>query len=326
MSQRDLVAELRAARVVAPSHVRDQRAPDRRSRDARRARRFTWRRALVIALPVAAAVAAAVVVTRPSPQQPGVTGRAGARPSSRTPATTVAQGAGCTKSAAGTRGSPAPPTRAPALRRVPVAARRDAEGRLGRRQARAARSPRHSAATPSRCTRRPRRTPATADLTLKVPRSHVGQAIARLSALGTIIGEQVDVQDAQAGLNATDRTIARLQRQLGALRAQEQTDAVSADRRAHVAHRAAAAAAGRDARARTSYATVRLHLATSRPPRRRITATARCTASASPSAGSGSARSTRSRSAARSCCSSGSAGSSSRTIRRRREDALLSRP
>ena len=51
-----------------------------------------------------------------------------------------------------------------------------------------------------------------ADLTLRIPRAHVQEAIARLSALGTITGEQVDVQDLQAGVNATDRTIARLQR------------------------------------------------------------------------------------------------------------------
>src|SRR5438876_36394 len=68
---------------------------------------------------------------------------------------------------------------------------------------------------------------ASADLTLKVPRAHVAQAISRLSALGTIVGEQVDVQDAQAGLNATTLRIARLQRQLADLRAETvQTDAV----------------------------------------------------------------------------------------------------
>src|SRR5689334_18489168 len=65
MSQRDLAAELRAARTAAPDHVREQvrliaaaaTPPPRRS---------TWRRAVVLAVPVAAAVAAAVIVTRPS--------------------------------------------------------------------------------------------------------------------------------------------------------------------------------------------------------------------------------------------------------------------
>ena len=47
----------------------------------------------------------------------------------------------------------------------------------------------------------------TAGSVLRVPRAHVQQAIGRLSALGTIVGEQVDIQDLQAGINATDRTI-----------------------------------------------------------------------------------------------------------------------
>src|SRR5436190_2497487 len=65
MSQRDLVAELRGARLAAPDHLREQvRLIAGSARPP--AKRFTWRRALVVALPVAAAVAAVVVVTRPS--------------------------------------------------------------------------------------------------------------------------------------------------------------------------------------------------------------------------------------------------------------------
>src|SRR5204862_8365565 len=68
MSQRDLVAELHGARIPAPPHVRGQfrhivavaPAPPRR---------FTWRRALVIAVPAVAAIAAAVLITRPSSNQ-----------------------------------------------------------------------------------------------------------------------------------------------------------------------------------------------------------------------------------------------------------------
>jgi len=65
MSQRDLAAELRAARVVAPDHVREQVRLIAAAATPP-ARRFTWRRALVIAVPAAAAIAAAVIVTRPS--------------------------------------------------------------------------------------------------------------------------------------------------------------------------------------------------------------------------------------------------------------------
>jgi hypothetical protein len=91
----------------------------------------------------------------------------------------------------------------------------------------------------------------------------VTEAISRLSALGTIVAEQVDVQDVQAGLNATDRRIARLQKQLAVVRAQDvQTDAVK---------RQIAALTARIERLQrqeaatvraTRYATVHLHLGT----------------------------------------------------------------
>jgi hypothetical protein len=48
----------------------------------------------------------------------------------------------------------------------------------------------------------------------------------RLAQLGTITAENVDVQDVQAGLNATDRRIARLQSELRTLRAAQQTPRV----------------------------------------------------------------------------------------------------
>ena len=257
MSQRDLTAELRAARVVAPNHVRAQvRLISAAATPP--PRRFTWRRTLVIALPVAAAVAAAVIVARPSPQHqatPAVLEREQLAPA---PATT--------RSRSGDEERCRP--RGPASRPAPSATARSCRcASRPRRASRTAssvrwRSPRHSAATRVSVHASSATDAATANLTLKVPRSHVGQAIARLSALGTIIGEQVDVQDAQARLNATDRLIARLQRQIGALRAQEQTDAVklkiaALTSRIEQLQRQQAATS-----ARTSYATVRLQLAT----------------------------------------------------------------
>jgi hypothetical protein len=95
-----------------------------------------------------------------------------------------------------------------------------------------------------------------------VPRNRVQDAIQRLSALGTITGEQVDVQDVQAGLNATDRTIERLQRQLRALRAQKQTPQVEQSIKSITARverlQRQAAATTRS----TRFATIRLHLQT----------------------------------------------------------------
>ncbi|HEY8645420.1 MAG TPA: hypothetical protein VIL77_06035, partial [Gaiellaceae bacterium] len=68
MSQRDLAAELRGARITAPSELR-LRVRLIAAADATPTRRFTWRRALVVALPVAAAIAASIVFTRPSDHQ-----------------------------------------------------------------------------------------------------------------------------------------------------------------------------------------------------------------------------------------------------------------
>ena len=257
MSQRDLSAELRATRVVAPNHVRAQVRLIAAAATPP-PRRITWRRALVIALPVAAAVAAAVIVARPSPQHQA-TPAVIERDLAPTPATTLQNGA-VTKSAAGLA-APASPTRAQrygAFLSLRVATQKGVSDGVKRALAITSSlggyplSVHASSATDA----------ATANLTLRVPRSHVGQAIARLSALGTIIGEQVDVQDAQAGLNATDRLIARLQRQIGALRAQEQTDAVKL-KIAALTSRIEQLQRQQAATIRTtSYATVRLQLAT----------------------------------------------------------------
>src|SRR5205823_4000598 len=66
MSQRDLAAELRAARIPAPAEVRERVRAIAATDTTARPPRFTWRRALIVALPVAAAVAATIVVTRPA--------------------------------------------------------------------------------------------------------------------------------------------------------------------------------------------------------------------------------------------------------------------
>ena len=68
MSQRDLVAELRGARISAPAHVREHVRQIVAGAPAP-PRRFTWRRTLVLAVPAVAAVAAAVLITRPSSDQ-----------------------------------------------------------------------------------------------------------------------------------------------------------------------------------------------------------------------------------------------------------------
>jgi multidrug efflux pump subunit AcrA (membrane-fusion protein) len=111
---------------------------------------------------------------------------------------------------------------------------------------------------------------ASADLVLKIPRAHVQEAIARLSALGTITSEQVDIQDRQAGLNATDRTIARLQKQIADLRAQAPTATTPARIAALESQIARLQRAEATTRRTAHYATVQLHLTSAKavvPPK-----------------------------------------------------------
>ncbi|HUZ80886.1 MAG TPA: DUF4349 domain-containing protein, partial [Gaiellaceae bacterium] len=107
-----------------------------------------------------------------------------------------------------------------------------------------------------------------ADLALKIPRAHVQEAIARLSALGTITAEQVDVQDLQAGLDTTALTIARLQRQLAALRAEPQSE-INAGRIAALVARIQLLQRAETSTVSTArYATVNLHLETAQTVKR----------------------------------------------------------
>ena len=55
-----------------------------------------------------------------------------------------------------------------------------------------------------------------AKIVLRVPRSRVGEAINRLSSLGSVVGEHVSITDLQAGVDATGRRIVRLERRLAA--------------------------------------------------------------------------------------------------------------
>ena len=263
MSQRDLVAELQGARISAPAEVR-ARVRLIAAADTTRARRtFTWRRALVIAVPVAAAIGAAIVLTRPShsppvavPVERGIVHGASSSPTQRKALSTPAL--------------PAPLAPAPSTTRVQrygayLALRvADPDGVSAgvKRALRITKSLGGYAGSVHAVTTS---TAGSADLALRIPRTHVQEAIARLSALGTITAEQVDVQDLQTGLNATDRTIARLQRQLAALRSQPPSDAntvrIAALVRQIQGLQRAEAAAIRTAR----YATIRLHLGTAAP-------------------------------------------------------------
>jgi Domain of unknown function (DUF4349) len=227
MSQRDLVAELRGSRIAAPAELRAHVRSIAASGAAAPAPRFTWRRALVVALPAAAAIAAVLVVTRPDNNQTAVSD-AGTQTTLRAEKSLAVPPSAQSGSAGATR--LAPQTTPGRVQRYGayLALRVPTPDGVSDGVKRALRIASSLGGYPTSVHASSHGKAAAADLTLKVPRTHVQAAITRLSALGTITSEQVDVQDVQAGLNATERTIARLQAQLATLRAAEQTDAVKA--------------------------------------------------------------------------------------------------
>lgn len=258
MSQRDLVAELRAAHIEAPSEVRARvRLIAAADTTPARRRTFTWRRALVVALPVAAAVAATIVFTRPAhhPRAEIAVDRAPA----------ILHGAVPSAGAQKALVSPAPSTTRVQRYGAYLALRVPTPDGVSTGVKQALQITKSLGGYAGSVHATTSSSGGSADLTLKIPRAHIQEAITRLSAIGTIVAEQVDVQDLQNGLNATDRTITRLQRQLAALRAQPQTKV----NKAHIAAlvrqiqglQRAEAATVRAAR----YATVRLHLSTAAP-------------------------------------------------------------
>ncbi len=244
MSQRDVLTELQAARVTAPDELRERvRLVAAEATPPRR--RITWRRALVVALPVAAAVVAALIVTRPSHQPNVVHGQAlqtfAPKPATGTPERALVVPS--TKSRVQTVGTTLS-LRIPTAAGVSDAIKRATQitsslsGYVASIHATT-----HGDA-------------ASADLTLKIPRVHVQQAMTRLARLGTISSEQISVTDRQAGLNATDRQIARLRKQLVAA---PPGSTLAAALKAHIERLQRAEA---QTRRTAHYATVKVHLAT----------------------------------------------------------------
>ena len=261
MSQRDLAAELRGARITAPAEVRE-RVRLIAAADTTPSRHFTWRRAIVVTLPVAAAVAATIVFTRP-------TGEPRTTPLAAAEVMTIRSAGQPRKADAGAARTKSFAPIAPTRGRV-----QQYEASLSLRVANveavslavqsALRIAKSLGGYPVYVNAGSRAKNASADLTLKVPRAHVREALARLSQLGTITAEHLDIQDLQAGLNAADRTMGQLQRRLAELHAQEQTAVV----RKQIAVLTARIAQLQRQKATTiraaHYATVSLQLAT--PP------------------------------------------------------------
>ena len=260
MSQRDVLSGLRAARVAAPPELRDRIRLVAATAPVERRPRRRWLIALVPAAAAAAAIAAAVLLTRPS--ETVQHGEAVSGPAA--PRTALQPQVG----APGALTVPPSPHRVQrygaslSLRVANASAVSTAVKRALRLVASLGGYPVSIHVSTSRAS-------GGSELVLRVPRSHVEQAVSKLSQLGTIVSERVDVQDLQAGVSATDRTIARLQRRLAGLRAETQTDAVKRQIAALTARVAALqrkrAATIREAR----YASVRLSVSSAGPPQAR---------------------------------------------------------
>jgi hypothetical protein len=269
MSQRDLAAELRGSRITAPPELRE-RVRLIAAADTTPTHRFTGRRALVVALPVAAAIAASIVFTRPSDHNPVATQtviRSLVTPqqhgtwSSKTLAPPATARTDSAFGAGGAAKLAVPSTRGRVQDYgVFLALRLESATAVSDGVKSALRVASSLGGYPTSVHASSEAKVASADLMLKIPRSHVQEAITRLSALGTITSENVNIQDKEAALNATDRKIARLQKQLKELRAQ--TPSATTPKRvaaleSQIARLQRASAATR----RTAhYATVQLHL------------------------------------------------------------------
>jgi Domain of unknown function (DUF4349) len=263
----DLLNVLREARPMAPAELREhvRRIAAEATPEPRHGIR--WRRVVVVAAPLAAAVAGAVILFPDGKTRPQ-TGLTYASPPARKAANptelqTLAPSSGAASDQAALP-APAPDRvqritttlelRLPNTQAVsdatkqavaitrslggyPKALNVDAEGRTGY-----------------------------ASLVLRIPKQNVQRAVSRLSGLGTIVGENVQIQDIQAQVDAAARKIHRLQ----ARRAYWQAQSASEEAAQHVAALTTQIAKLRRGRANTiktaSYATVSVQMTTKPAP------------------------------------------------------------
>lgn len=106
-------------------------------------------------------------------------------------------------------------------------------------------------------------TDGSASVTLRVPASRAGDAVTRLSSLGTILAQDVQIDDLQEPLDALDRQIAQLRAQIARLTERLQEENLDAATRARLEEqRAQAQAQLRQLRASRSATAAEARLAT----------------------------------------------------------------
>jgi hypothetical protein len=252
---------------MAPDELREHVRRLAEETSAAPGHRIRWRRALIVAVPVAAAVAGAAILF------PGGTGKPVAAPperlASQPPAT---KSAGAFNSVAGSA-APTDQTALPApapnrVQRITTTL----ELRLPNTQAvsdatkQAVAITRSLGGYPKALNVNAEGRTGYASLVLRIPKQNVQRAVSRLSDLGTIVGENVQIQDIQAQVDATARKIARLQARLSYWQSQP----TSAEAEQHVAALTAQIAKLRRGRASTihaaSYATVSVQMTTKPAP------------------------------------------------------------
>ena len=247
MSQLDLLLEqLREARPLAPAELREHiRAIAADATPPKRA--VNWRRVLVVAVPLAAAIAGAAILLPGGNRAASPSSSATLAPFNPTTTTTAAAGhppafvaspperkavAPATFATAGASGAttdtqaavPGPsPDR---IQRITTAL----ELRVPNTQAvsdgtkKAVAIAHALGGYPSSLNVQAAERTGYADITLRIPKQNVQRAVSRLSALGTIVGENVAIKDITVQVDATARKIARLQTRLTYWQAQPASD------------------------------------------------------------------------------------------------------
>jgi hypothetical protein len=229
MSQPDLLDTLRDARLTAPPELRERVRLIAAQAPVAPRRRVTWRRSLVVLVPVAAAIVAAVVLVPRGTKQatpPPVAESGIAQPGSVAGALPLNLAAGTA-----TAKAVAPSLPTPAGKRLQSYSA-SLELQLPTPAAVSAASRRAVAIATSlsgyqqSVTLNAGGKAGYASIVLRIPRQNVRTAISRLTALGRVTSENVSIQDLQTQVTSTDQQIATLQRQLATLRAQPQTTQV----------------------------------------------------------------------------------------------------
>lgn len=213
MSQRDLARTLRDARPVAPPELRE-RVRLVAAQAAPPPRRISWRVAVAIAVPVVIAVAAGVLATRPSSHR-----------ASPLPVYEAARGAAVHQKALAHLAptiAVAPNSRRIQRYSTSLQLRVRDSAALSDTSKRAVAIAHSLGGYEQRVNVDAARTSGYADIVLRIPKTHVQEAVRRLTTLGTIVSENVSVQDLTGQVDSTDRLIARLQNRLAALRLQPQ--------------------------------------------------------------------------------------------------------